>query len=474
MASSVPTRSRAASTPSGASARTRSSSPSPYATGSAPSSRSRSWLRSPAVAITRAPRSRASCTAYRPTPPDAPCTSTVSPSPHAGRLQRVDRGGAGQQQPAGLGPAEAGRLAGERRVRHHEVSGVGATGPEDDDLVADGERALVVRRALTGRGHHAGRLEAQQDRQLRRIARAAVRLHVGRVDAAGAHLDVHLARPGLRQGDLLEGEGLRAAEGGRHDTSARDAHVRATALAGRTFRGRRPDDVTDAGSRGCTPYPCGVTTPDGATAVPDLETLHALGPAQQPTYPDAAAVDAAVARLRRMPPLVFAGECDELKAKLADVARGEAFLLQGGDCAETFDGRDRRQRPQQAARAAPDGRRADLRRLGAGREARPARRPVRQAALLRPRDPRRRHAAGLPRRRGQRLRLHRRGPACPTRSGWSRSTTPQRVDAEPRARLRHRWLRRPAPGAHLEHRLRASAPRSAAATRRWPTRSTAR
>ncbi len=72
--------------------------------------------------------------------------------------------------------------------------------------------------------------------------------------------------------------------------------------------------------------------------VPDLASLHALGPAQQPTYADPVAVDAAVARLRRMPPLVFAGECDELKAKLAAVARGEAFLLQGGDCAETFAG----------------------------------------------------------------------------------------------------------------------------------------
>jgi 3-deoxy-7-phosphoheptulonate synthase len=72
--------------------------------------------------------------------------------------------------------------------------------------------------------------------------------------------------------------------------------------------------------------------------VPDLASLHALGPAQQPTYADRAAVDAAVARLRTMPPLVFAGECDELKTKLAAVARGEAFLLQGGDCAETFAG----------------------------------------------------------------------------------------------------------------------------------------
>jgi len=72
--------------------------------------------------------------------------------------------------------------------------------------------------------------------------------------------------------------------------------------------------------------------------VPSLSELHALGAAQQPTYPDHAAVEAAVARLRTMPPLVFAGECDELKDKLGQVARGEAFLLQGGDCAETFAG----------------------------------------------------------------------------------------------------------------------------------------
>jgi 3-deoxy-7-phosphoheptulonate synthase len=72
--------------------------------------------------------------------------------------------------------------------------------------------------------------------------------------------------------------------------------------------------------------------------VPDLASLHARGAAQQPRWPDPTAVDAAVAKLRSVPPLVFAGECDELKAKLAAVARGEAFLLQGGDCAETFDG----------------------------------------------------------------------------------------------------------------------------------------
>ncbi len=70
--------------------------------------------------------------------------------------------------------------------------------------------------------------------------------------------------------------------------------------------------------------------------IPDLESLHARGAAQQPTYPDRAALDAAVARLRTYPPLVFAGECDALTDQLAAVARGEAFVLQGGDCAETF------------------------------------------------------------------------------------------------------------------------------------------
>ncbi|CAA9357516.1 MAG: 2-keto-3-deoxy-D-arabino-heptulosonate-7-phosphate synthase II [uncultured Nocardioidaceae bacterium] len=73
-------------------------------------------------------------------------------------------------------------------------------------------------------------------------------------------------------------------------------------------------------------------------SIPDLSALRALGAAQQPSWPDPEAMDATVARLRRVPPLVFAGECDDLKGKLAAVTRGEAFLLQGGDCAETIDG----------------------------------------------------------------------------------------------------------------------------------------
>ncbi len=53
-------------------------------------------------------------------------------------------------------------------------------------------------------------------------------------------------------------------------------------------------------------------------------------------YPDATALADVEARLKAFPPLVFAGEVRNLKARLADVAAGEAFLLQGGDCAESF------------------------------------------------------------------------------------------------------------------------------------------
>ncbi len=74
------------------------------------------------------------------------------------------------------------------------------------------------------------------------------------------------------------------------------------------------------------------------TEVPSLEQLHALSPLQQPTYTDESGLAEVIRKLRKLPPLVFAGECDELRTKMASVASGEAFLLQGGDCAETFDG----------------------------------------------------------------------------------------------------------------------------------------
>ncbi|BCW89792.1 Phospho-2-dehydro-3-deoxyheptonate aldolase [Alphaproteobacteria bacterium SO-S41] len=57
---------------------------------------------------------------------------------------------------------------------------------------------------------------------------------------------------------------------------------------------------------------------------------------QMPDYPDAAKVAAVEARLKSYPPLVFAGEARNLTAALAEVSKGKAFLLQGGDCAESF------------------------------------------------------------------------------------------------------------------------------------------
>ena len=67
-----------------------------------------------------------------------------------------------------------------------------------------------------------------------------------------------------------------------------------------------------------------------------LDAWRTMSARQQPAWPDAAAVVAATAELATMPPLVFAGEADILTTRLAAAGRGEAFLLQGGDCAETF------------------------------------------------------------------------------------------------------------------------------------------
>jgi 3-deoxy-7-phosphoheptulonate synthase len=69
-------------------------------------------------------------------------------------------------------------------------------------------------------------------------------------------------------------------------------------------------------------------TPDGWRSRPA---------AQAPNWPDDAELDAACADLRRQPPLVFAGEARQLTESLASVADGKAFLLQAGDCAESFD-----------------------------------------------------------------------------------------------------------------------------------------
>jgi len=74
------------------------------------------------------------------------------------------------------------------------------------------------------------------------------------------------------------------------------------------------------------------------SVIAGLDYWRELPIKQQPEWPDAAAVAAASAEIATLPPLVFAGEVDILRERLAKAAQGQAFLLQGGDCAETFAG----------------------------------------------------------------------------------------------------------------------------------------
>jgi 3-deoxy-7-phosphoheptulonate synthase len=106
---------------------------------------------------------------------------------------------------------------------------------------------------------------------------------------------------------------------------------------------------------------------------------------QVPDYPDAAGLADVEAQLATFPPLVFAGEARNLKKALARVAAGEAFLLQGGDCAESF--------AEHGANNIRDFFRVLLQMAvvltfaaPAGGEGRPHRRAVRQAALVADRE----------------------------------------------------------------------------------------
>jgi 3-deoxy-7-phosphoheptulonate synthase len=75
-----------------------------------------------------------------------------------------------------------------------------------------------------------------------------------------------------------------------------------------------------------------------AADYPGLDAWRDLAADQQPTWHDHPDFTHSIAELNAVPPLVFAGEVDQLRSRLAEVANGRAFFLQGGDCAETFEG----------------------------------------------------------------------------------------------------------------------------------------
>ena len=79
------------------------------------------------------------------------------------------------------------------------------------------------------------------------------------------------------------------------------------------------------------------TAQSGAANYPGLDHWRDLPVSQQPTWSDPGCLRGSVKELSVLPPLVFAGEVDILRERLAAAAQGKAFLLQGGDCAETFE-----------------------------------------------------------------------------------------------------------------------------------------
>ena len=178
---------------------------------------------------------------------------------------------------------------------------------------------------------------------------------------------------------------------------------------------------------------------------------------QVPDYPDQVALADVEAKIASYPPLVFAGEADKLKRALADVAAGNAFLLQGGDCAESF--------AEHGANHIRELFRVFLQMAVvltyaggvAGGEGRPHRRPVRQAALLADREGRRQGAAELSRRHHQRRGLHR-GRPHPRSAAPARGLPAVGGDAQPAARLLRGRLCQPRQRAALAARLRAQEP----------------
>ena len=182
------------------------------------------------------------------------------------------------------------------------------------------------------------------------------------------------------------------------------------------------------------------------SVIAGLDYWRTLPIKQQPQWPDAEAAHAASAELATLPPLVFAGEVDMLRERLAAAARGEAFLLQGGDCAETFAGatadqiRNRVKTILQMAVVLTYGASMPVIKMG---------RMAGQFAKPRSSDTETRDGVTLPAYRGDIVNGYDFTPesraADPAR--LVQGVPHRRVDAEPDPRVHAGRLRRPAPGA---------------------------
>ena len=180
------------------------------------------------------------------------------------------------------------------------------------------------------------------------------------------------------------------------------------------------------------------------------------------------------ARLQALPPLVFAGEARQLAAALAEVAAGRAFLLQAGDCAESFHDfsavaiREKLKILLQMAAVLTYGATLPVVKVGriAGQFAKPRSSPTERR--------RRRRAA---RRSAATWSTTTRRPprrASPTRSGWSQGYHQSAATLNLAARVHEGRLRRPHAGARVEPGVRRRARPRASATSSSPPRSSAR
>ena len=181
---------------------------------------------------------------------------------------------------------------------------------------------------------------------------------------------------------------------------------------------------------------------------------RALPALQQPDWPDPAALEAVRERLRQLPPLVFAGEARALRRALGEAVEGRAFLLQAGDCAESFREvsaiaiREQLKVLLQMSAVLTYGATLPVVKVGriAGQFAKPRSSPTEIG--------RRGRAAVVPRPRRPLRRADARGARRPTPSGMRAGLLPGRLDAQPAARVHEGRLRRPDAGAHVEPGVR--------------------